>query len=88
MGASAVSDALGKTGAMDHEMRPRSANPRLAGPAFTVQVHTADLLMVAKALSACPKGSVLVIDGHGERNTRSGEGLHLRRHYARGWQAS
>lgn len=68
-GSGPVSDALGKRGAMDHEMRPRSANSRMAGPAFTVQVHTADILMVSKALSECPSGSVLVIDGHGERNT-------------------
>ena len=40
-GTGPVSDALGKSGAMDHEMRPRSANPRMAGPAFTVQLHTA-----------------------------------------------
>jgi regulator of RNase E activity RraA len=41
----------------------------MAGPAFTLRVHTADILMVGKALSECPKGSVLVIDGQGERNT-------------------
>lgn len=75
LGAGPVSDALGKTGAMDHEIRPRSANPRMAGPAFTVRVHTADILMVSKALSECPKGSVLVIDGHGERNTALWGGL-------------
>ena len=74
-GTGPVSDALGKSGAMDHEMRPRSANPRMAGPAFTVQVHTADILMVSKALSECPAGSVLVIDGHGERNTALWGGL-------------
>ena len=75
LGAGPISDALGKTGAMDHEIRPRSANPRMAGPAFTVRVHTADILMVSKALSECPKGSVLVIDGHGERNTALWGGL-------------
>jgi RraA family protein len=47
----------------------------MAGPAFTVQVHTADILMVSKALSECPAGSVLVIDGHGERNTALWGGL-------------
>src|ERR1700694_1096505 len=41
----------------------------MAGPAFTLRVHTADILMVGKALSECPKGSVLVIDGQGELNT-------------------
>jgi len=74
-GAGPVSDALGKSGAMDHEMRPWSANPRMAGPAFTVQVHTADILMVSKALTECPAGSVLVIDGHGELNTALWGGL-------------
>jgi RraA family protein len=64
-----LSDALGKSGGMDHDMRCWSANCRMAGPAFTARVHTADILMVGKALSACPRGSVLVIDGQGERNT-------------------
>jgi RraA family protein len=64
-----LSDALGKAGAMDHDMRCWSANNRMAGPAFTTRVHTADILMVGKGLSECPRGSVLVIDGQGERNT-------------------
>src|SRR5690349_15170354 len=75
LGSGPVSDALGKRFAMDHEMRPWSAKARMAGPAFTVQVHTADILMVSKALSECPAGSVLVIDGHGERNTALWGGL-------------
>ena len=64
-----LSDALGKSGGMDHYMQCFSANCRMAGPAFTLRVHTADILMVGKALSDCPPGSVLVIDGQGERNT-------------------
>ena len=64
-----LSDAMGKTGAMDHDMKCRSANCRMAGPAATLRVHTADILMVGKALSVCAKGKVLVIDGQGERNT-------------------
>ncbi len=64
-----LSDALGKSGAMDHDMRCWSANCRMAGPAMTLRVHTADILMVGKALSECPKGFVLVIDGQGEKNT-------------------
>jgi RraA family protein len=66
---SALSDALGKSGAMDHDMQCRSANARMSGPAYTVRVHTADILMVARALSLCPPGHVLVIDGQGELNT-------------------
>jgi RraA family protein len=64
-----LSDALGKSGGMDHYMRCFSANCRMAGPAFTLRVHTADILMVGKALSDCPRAHVLVIDGQGERNT-------------------
>lgn len=64
-----LSDALGKTGGMDHDMRCWSANCRMAGPVMTLRVHTADILMVGKALSECPKGHVLVIDGQGELNT-------------------
>lgn len=66
---SLLSDALGKGGAMDHDMQCRSANCRMAGPAVTVRVHTADILMVGITLSHCPKGSVLVVDGQGELNT-------------------
>ncbi len=74
-GTGPLSDALGKTGAMDHDMQSRSANARMAGPAFTLRVHTADILMVAKALSSCPPGHVLVIDGQGEKNTALWGGL-------------
>lgn len=66
---SLLSDALGKGGAMDHDMQCRSASCRMAGPAVTVRVHTADILMVGITLSHCRKGSVLVIDGQGELNT-------------------
>src|SRR5437773_3931326 len=65
----ALSDAMGKRGAMDHDMRCWSANCRMAGPAVTLRVHTADILMVGKALSECPRGFVLVVDGQGELNT-------------------
>lgn len=50
-------------------MRCWSSVNRMAGPAFTARVHTAEILMVGKALSECPAGHVLVIDGQGERNT-------------------
>ena len=74
-GTGPVSDALGKKGAMDHGMRPWSAQARMAGPAFTVRIHTADILMVSKALSECLAGAVLVIDGRGEKNTALWGGL-------------
>jgi 3-hexulose-6-phosphate synthase/6-phospho-3-hexuloisomerase len=68
-GTAALSDAMGKGGAMHHDMQCRSAQASMAGPAFTVRVHSADLLMVAPALKQCPKDHVLVIDGHGDLNT-------------------
>jgi RraA family protein len=64
-----LSDALGKTGAMDHDVHCFSANCRMAGPAMTLRIHTADILMIGKALSICPRGHVLIIDGQGELNT-------------------
>ena len=68
-GTAILSDAMGKTGAMDHDMRCWSAQCRMAGMAFTAKVHPADILMVGIALSGCPKDAVLVIDGQGELNT-------------------
>ena len=41
----------------------------MAGPAYTVRVHSADILMVGKAVSECPADHVLVVDGRGDRNT-------------------
>jgi 3-hexulose-6-phosphate synthase/6-phospho-3-hexuloisomerase len=64
-----LSDALGKTGAMDHDMKCYSARAKMAGPAATLRVHPADVLMVAKAVALSPPGRVLVIDGQGELNT-------------------
>lgn len=68
-GTAILSDALGKTGAMDHDMRCWAATCRMAGPAFTAKVHPADILMVGIALSKCPPAFVLVIDGQGELDT-------------------
>lgn len=64
-----LSDALGKTGAMDHDMKCHSARCAMAGPASTLRVHPADILMVAKAVSMTSRARVLVIDGQGELNT-------------------
>lgn len=84
-GTAALSDAMRKGGAMLHDMQCRSARAAMAGPAFTVRLHAADILMVAPALQQCPRGHVLVIDGRGELNTAlwgelttySAQGKHL-----------
>lgn len=54
---------------MDHAIKCLSANCRMAGPARTLRVHTADVLMVGKAIAMCTKGQVLAIDGQGELDT-------------------
>jgi hypothetical protein len=66
---SLLSDALGKGGAMDHDMQCRFgqlqdgwAGSDGARP-YGGHPHGGDYL------SHCPKGSVLVIDGQGELNT-------------------
>ena len=63
---------------MDHDMRCLSANCRMAGPAVTVRVHTADILMVGITLSQCPKGSVLVIDGQGDKQKITAKAIKAR----------
>src|SRR6266496_1888217 len=52
-----LSDALGKTGGLDHDMKCFSAKCQMAGPAATLRVHPADILMIGRAISECPKGS-------------------------------
>ena len=69
VGTAALSDALGKQGAMQHDMQCRSAHAKMAGPARTVHLHTADILMVPIALAECPPGHVLVIGGQGQLDT-------------------
>ena len=69
LGTGALSDAMGKRGAMVHDIRCWSGNPAMAGPAFTLEIHAADILMVAKAVSLAPEGSVLVIDGRAHCDT-------------------
>src|ERR1051325_3728067 len=67
-GTAALSDALGKCGAMNHEVQCVSASPKMAGPAYTGRVHTADILMIGKALSDCPRDHILVIAGQADEN--------------------
>ena len=41
IGTGPLSDAIGKAGGMDHDMHCRSGSAPMAGPAFTLRVHTA-----------------------------------------------
>jgi hypothetical protein len=42
-GTAALSDALGKGGAMHHDMQCRSVSAAMAGPAFNVRMHSVEL---------------------------------------------
>ncbi|GGL13762.1 RraA family protein [Deinococcus radiotolerans] len=75
----ALSDALGRQGALSAAFRPVWPGARLLGPAVTVRTFGTDLSAVFDAIHAAAAGSVLVIDSHGvthsafwgERTTRA-----------------
>jgi len=74
-----VSDALGRTGALEGRYRSVWPGARLLGPAFTVRTFGSDLSAVFDGIAVAPSGSVLAIDSHGivnsafwgERTTRA-----------------
>lgn len=65
----AVSDVLGHGAAMHADMRPVWPGARLIGPAVTVRPLGTDLSAVYAGIEAAPRGSVLVIDAHGLRQS-------------------
>ena len=66
--ASLLSDVAGRRGALDGRVTPLSRSTRLAGPAFTIEAHPGDNLMIHVALALAQPGDVLVIDGKGDRS--------------------
>lgn len=60
MGTATVHEASGRKGAVDHVIKPIAGGVRLCGPAFTVQCHPGDNLMLHKALERAQPGDVLV----------------------------
>lgn len=60
---------LGRNQIMDFGIKELWSNtPRIAGPAFTVQLTPGDNLMLHAAIHEAPKGSVLVVDVQGDTN--------------------
>lgn len=56
-------DVLTREQVMDHGIRPLwDGTPRVAGPAYPVQLAPGDNLMMHAAIHAAPAGSVLVVD--------------------------
>jgi 4-hydroxy-4-methyl-2-oxoglutarate aldolase len=68
----AICDVDKTTRVMDAGIRPRSANLRIAGPAFTVRCRE-DFLPVLRAVEAAAPGDVIVVDGGAREIALAGE---------------
>jgi len=65
LGAATVYEAAGRRGSVDPRIKPLAGGIRLLGPAFTVECHPKDNLMLHKALQIAQKGDVLVVSTQG-----------------------
>jgi 4-hydroxy-4-methyl-2-oxoglutarate aldolase len=65
----AISDCMGRFGAMASDMRPLFDSIRFAGPAVTARTLASDLAAVFKAIDVGEPGDVVVVDSHGSKNT-------------------
>jgi 4-hydroxy-4-methyl-2-oxoglutarate aldolase len=60
IGTATVHEASGKKGYVDCAIKPIAKGVRICGPAFTVQCHPRDNLMLHKALERAQPGDILV----------------------------
>ncbi len=60
IGAATVHEASGQKGGVSPAIKPAAKGIRICGPAFTVQCHPKDNLMLHKALERAQPGDVLV----------------------------
>lgn len=65
----AISDCLGRFGAMTADVRPLVDGTRIAGPAVTVRTLASDLAAAFKAIDLAAPGDIVVIDTHGSTST-------------------
>jgi len=65
----AISDCLGRFGAMTGDLRPLFDSIRFAGPAVTAKTLASDLAAVFKAIDISRPGDVVVVDAHGSHDT-------------------
>jgi regulator of RNase E activity RraA len=65
----ALSDCMGRFGAMGADLRPVFDGIRFAGPAVTSRTLPSDLAAVFKAIDVAEPGDVVVVDAHGSRDT-------------------
>jgi 4-hydroxy-4-methyl-2-oxoglutarate aldolase len=62
---STLSDAMGRYGAMTHEIKPIDPSFRMAGPAYTVRCYVKDNLMLHYGLRMAKPGDILVVEAGG-----------------------
>jgi len=60
IGSATVHEAYERRGAVNYAIKPITRGVRLCGPAFTVQCHPGDNLMLHKALERAKPGDILV----------------------------
>jgi len=60
IGSATVHEASGRKGAVHPTIKPIARGVRLCGPAFTIQCHPGDNLMLHKAIQRAQPGDVLV----------------------------
>lgn len=65
----AISDCMGRFGAMRAELHPLFESIRFAGPAVTARTLPGDLAAVFKAIDVSGPGDVVVVDTRGSRDT-------------------
>ena len=65
IGTATVHEASGRKGAVDCAIKPIARGVRLCGPAFTVQCHPGDNLMLHKAIERAQPGDILVASVQG-----------------------
>jgi 4-hydroxy-4-methyl-2-oxoglutarate aldolase len=65
IGTATVHEASGRKGAIDCAIKPIARGVRLCGPAFTVQCHPGDNLMLHKAIERARPGDILVASVQG-----------------------
>ena len=65
IGTATVHEASGKKGYVDCAIKPIAKGVRICGPAFTVQCHPKDNLMLHKALERAQPGDILVASAGG-----------------------
>jgi regulator of RNase E activity RraA len=63
--SSQVADCMSRLGAMDAGIKPVWPSPRIIGPALTVWCHSADNLMLHKALDIAAPGDIVVLNTQG-----------------------